>query len=119
MRRTISELVNDNYATRLAERAHADGRLFSLEAYRNAPFPSRWRGADVAGFDMVLLDAHPAGCVSVWLERRGLLDDRRWNVLAEAEQRLVRVIPELDSYGREHYQRILDMTELFLGADGP
>ena len=38
VRRTISELVNDNYGARMAERAHADGRVFTLEAYRNGPF---------------------------------------------------------------------------------
>ncbi|MFD8494929.1 hypothetical protein [Amycolatopsis sp. NPDC059657] len=73
----------------------------------------------MAGFDMVMLDADPAGCVSVWLKRQGLLDDGRWNVLAECEQRLVRVIPELDAYGREYYQRLLDMTVLILDADCP
>jgi hypothetical protein len=38
VRRTISELLNENYATHFAERAHADGKLFSLEGYRNGPF---------------------------------------------------------------------------------
>ncbi|WP_370949671.1 hypothetical protein AB5J62_19475 [Amycolatopsis sp. cg5] len=101
----------------LTDRLAAVTTLF--DAHLKAPFPGRWRGADVAGFDMVMLDAGPAGCVSVWLERQGLLDDWRWNVLAECEQRLVRVIPELDAYGREYYQRLLDMTVLVLDADCP
>jgi hypothetical protein len=57
----------------LTDRRAAVATLF--EAYVKAPFPSRWRGADVAGFDMVMLDAYPAGCVSVWLEQQGILDD--------------------------------------------
>ncbi|WIX93254.1 hypothetical protein [Amycolatopsis sp. DG1A-15b] len=73
----------------------------------------------MGGIDMVMLDANPAGCVSVWLEQQGLLDDRRWNVLAECEQRLIRVIPELDADGREYYQRLLDMTVLVLEAHSP
>ncbi|EFL08045.1 MULTISPECIES: hypothetical protein [Actinomycetes] len=89
------------------------------EAHRKAPFPSGWRGADVAGFDLVLLDAHPSGCVSAWLAQQGVLDDWRWNILADCEQRLVRVIPELDAHGREYYQRVLDMTMLILDADSP
>ncbi|MGV9292938.1 MULTISPECIES: hypothetical protein [Amycolatopsis] len=102
----------------LTERLAAVTALF--EVHRKAPFPSRYRGgADVAGFDMVLLDAHPAGCVSTWLQRQGLLDDWRWNILAEYKQRLIRVIPELDAYGREYYQRLLDMTVLVLEADSP
>ena len=90
-----------------------------LEAHREAPFPSRWRGADLGGIDLVMLAADPAGCVSGWLEQHGFLDDRRWNVLAECEQRLIRVIPELDASGREYYQRLLDMTLLVLDADHP
>jgi hypothetical protein len=101
----------------LTDRLAAVTAIF--EAHTKAPFPARWRGAEVAGFDMVILDADPAGCVSVWLKQHGLLDDRRWNVLAECEQRLIRVIPELDAYSREYYQRLLDMTVLILEADCP
>lgn len=101
----------------LTDRRAAVAALF--EAHRKAPFPSRWRGADMAGFDMVLLDADPAGCISAWLEHHGILDDRRRNILAECEQRLTRVIPELDAEGREYYQRLLDMTILTQAADFP
>jgi hypothetical protein len=87
------------------------------EGHTNAPFPSRWRGADVAEFDMIMLDADPSGCISVWLKRHGVLDDWRWNILAECEQQLLRVIPELDEYARVYYQRILDMAVLVLEAD--
>jgi len=38
VRRTISELLNENYAARLAERAHENGRLFSVQGYRYGPF---------------------------------------------------------------------------------
>ncbi|HEY0700322.1 MAG TPA: hypothetical protein VGD43_21265 [Micromonospora sp.] len=89
------------------------------EAHRNAPFPSRWRGADVAGFDMVLLDSYPSGCISVWLAQVGVLDDWRRNILAEYERHLLRALPELDDYGREYYQRLLDMAQLILKADSP
>lgn len=89
------------------------------EAHRNAPFASRWRGAEVAGFDLTELDSYPSGCISVWLARAGALEDRRWNILAEYEERLRRVIPELDDDGREYYRRLLDMAELILGADTP
>ncbi|MFF5225396.1 hypothetical protein [Dactylosporangium sp. NPDC000521] len=89
------------------------------EAHCDAPFPSRWRGADVAGFDMIMLDSFPSGCISVWLAQAGALDDWRWNILADYEQRLLRVIPELDDEGREYYQRILDMAVLILEADSP
>jgi hypothetical protein len=73
----------------------------------------------VAGFDMIMLDSYPSGCISVWLARRGVLDNWRWNTLADYEQRLLRVIPELDDAGRTYYQRILDMTVLILEAESP
>ncbi|OAM89785.1 glycosyl hydrolase [Termitidicoccus mucosus] len=38
MRRTISDLLNENYAGRMAALAHGHGRIFSLEGYRNGPF---------------------------------------------------------------------------------
>lgn len=101
----------------LTDRQAAVTTLF--DAHREAPFPSRWRGTDVEDIDMVMLDATPAGCVSVWLEQQDLLDDRTRDVLAESEQRLIRVIPELDAYGREYYQRLLDMTVLVLEANHP
>jgi hypothetical protein len=101
----------------LTDRRAAVTTLF--EAHRKAPFPSRWRGADVEGIDMVMLDATAAGCASAWLEQQSLVDDQRWDVLAECEQRLIRVIPELDACGREYYQRLLDMTVLVLEANHP
>ncbi|MFC5115050.1 hypothetical protein ACFPN7_13995 [Amycolatopsis halotolerans] len=66
---------------------------------------------------MVMFDANPAGCISTWLRRQGLLDDWRWNILAECEERLIRVIPELEAYGLEYYQRLLDMAVLILDED--
>jgi hypothetical protein len=89
------------------------------ETHRNAPFPRQWRGADVAGSDMVMLDSDPSGCISVWLQQGGVLDDWRWKILSDQEQRLLRVIPELDDDGRAYYQRILDMTVLILEVDSP
>jgi hypothetical protein len=89
------------------------------EAHQNAPYPSRWRGADVAGFDMNVLDSYSSGGISVWLARAGILDNRRLTILTECKQRLLRVIPELDDYGREYYRRLLDMAELILEAHSP
>jgi len=38
MRRTVSELLNENYATRMAELAHRAGMKFSVQGYHNGPF---------------------------------------------------------------------------------
>jgi hypothetical protein len=68
---------------------------------------------------MTVLDSHSSGCTSVWLAQAGVLDNRRWNILAEYQQRLLRVIPELDDYGLEYYQRLLGVAELVVEADSP
>ncbi len=38
VRRTIGELLNENYAARMAERAHESGRRLSIQGYRYGPF---------------------------------------------------------------------------------
>ncbi|MDR2673715.1 MAG: hypothetical protein LBC18_02335 [Opitutaceae bacterium] len=38
VRRTISDLLNENYAGRMAALARGHGRFFSFEGYRNGPF---------------------------------------------------------------------------------
>jgi hypothetical protein len=36
-----------------------------------APFPPGARGAEVAGVDLVLLDADTSGCITTWLNSGG------------------------------------------------
>lgn len=85
-------------------------------AHYAAAFPRRWRGVDVAGVEMVSLDSSVAGCVSVWLENSGTLDDRRWDTLATCEQQLGRVLPKLSGAEATYAQRLLDMTVHVLAA---
>ncbi|GAA4605331.1 hypothetical protein BJY16_005350 [Actinoplanes octamycinicus] len=83
-----------------------------------APFPGRLRAVEVAGVEMVMLDADVAGCVSVWLANGGTVDDRSWDVLAACERRLERVLPELTDREAAYYRRLLEMTVLVLDAPG-
>ncbi|MGI5238718.1 hypothetical protein [Dactylosporangium sp. CA-139066] len=50
-------------------------------AYCHRRFPTRLRGAEVGGIDVVLLDADTAGCVSAWLANGGQLDAARLRIL--------------------------------------
>ncbi|MCG3754302.1 hypothetical protein [Amycolatopsis sp. Poz14] len=93
----------------LTKRLAVVTKLF--EAHIKTPFP--------AGFDLAMLDADLAGCVSTWLVQQGHLDDRRWNILAECEQDLIRAIPESAADSRVYCQRLLDMAVLVLEADSP
>jgi hypothetical protein len=68
-------------------------RLYA--AYRQAPYPARLRGADIAGADMVLLDADVAGCVQTWLANDGTLEPRLWDALSRCLEQLDRAVPLL------------------------
>lgn len=71
----------------ISDRVAAVSQLW--ESHRNAAFPQRLRYDDVAGVDMVMLDANIAGCVSTWLNRDGSIDDWRQGILAACERDLV------------------------------
>lgn len=86
------------------------------QQHRSALFPGRLRSIDIAGIEMVTLDSDVAGCVSVWLENGGTIDDRRWDVLASCERRLELVVPELAGYEAVYCRRLLDLTMLILQA---
>jgi hypothetical protein len=47
------------------------------EHHLRDPFPARLRGEELAGVDMVMLDADVAGCVDTWLHGSGPLDRGR------------------------------------------
>ncbi|MEU8651627.1 hypothetical protein [Streptomyces sp. NPDC048737] len=71
---------------------HRDGGLLRLwEERRRALFPAGFRGVDVAGVDLVLLDADVAGLVP--RELRGGLDDEGVAVLRACVADLDRVLP--------------------------
>jgi hypothetical protein len=84
------------------------------DQHRRAAFPSRLTAADANGVEMAGLDATVSGCVSAWLRSQRRIDDSRWDLLADCEQKLKRAIPALDGDERSHCQRLLDMTLLIL-----
>ncbi|MET8584178.1 hypothetical protein ABZX39_25355 [Streptomyces collinus] len=86
--------------------------------HMNAPFPARLRGADRAGFDMVLIDSETAGCVSTWLKNNGSLDARGHSVLVRCIARLEQILPTLsDADDPTYWQRLHELARLV--ADSP
>ena len=86
------------------------------DEHLRAPFPPRFTGEDVAGRDVVLLDADVAGCVSTWLSNNGRLDLHRRDVLAQSLAELDQVLaPLTDQAEREYFARLRDLAALALG----
>jgi hypothetical protein len=96
------------------QRIAAVAQLWS--AHREMPFPGRLRSVDVAGVEMVTLDADVAGCVSVWLSNGGGIDRRRWDILAARTRQLELVVLQLTEQEATYCRRLLDMAVLVLEA---
>jgi hypothetical protein len=62
-------------------------------------FPVRLRGEQLAGVDVVMLDADIAGCVTTWLGSTGDLDVGRERVLRGCVERLQRLVLALADPG--------------------
>ncbi|WP_405842403.1 hypothetical protein OG528_29105 [Streptomyces platensis] len=87
------------------------------QEFRKAPFPARLRGVELAGEDMVLLDAYLTGCVSTWVNNGARLNAARLRILRECLTVLERVLPLLtDAEGRDYYERLHHMAGLTSAA---
>jgi len=74
---------------------------------RPREFPARLRGEELAGVDMVMLDADLAGCVVTWRANHGLLDEGRQQLLARLLLDVDQVVPLLQDDGeRAYYERL-------------
>ncbi|GAA2344689.1 hypothetical protein OHT20_36340 [Streptomyces caniferus] len=91
--------------------AEAAARLW--QEHLDAPFPAGLRGVELAGIDMVLLDADIAGCVSTWLNNDGFLEGERHGILRDRIEESERVLPLLKETGHLRYhQRLLQLAHI-------
>jgi hypothetical protein len=60
------------------------------------PFPDGLGGEEVAGIDLVLLDAEVAGCIQTWLSNDMRLDEPHRTYLVRCADDLDRVLPLLN-----------------------
>ncbi|MDX2544739.1 hypothetical protein ACOT81_20185 [Streptomyces sp. WI04-05B] len=75
------------------------------------PFPSGFRGLDVQGQDMVLLDADIYGLAAV--VREGPLGEQNRAALTRLTTAFGRVLPAIDDeYAAEYYTHVRDMAVL-------
>ncbi|WP_439678231.1 hypothetical protein [Embleya sp. MST-111070] len=89
------------------------------EEHLRAPFPPHVRGREFEHedrlFDMVLLDADIAGCVSSSLS--GPLDEQRRRLLLVCLAAVEKVLPSIDDEAGaiEYYERLRKMAALAVG----
>ncbi len=85
------------------------------EHHLRDPFPARLRGEELAGVDMVMLDADVAGCVDTWLHGSGPLDRGRLALLRDLARDLDGVLPLLeDQHESAYYGRLRDLARVLL-----
>ncbi|MER5917864.1 hypothetical protein ABT124_48195 [Streptomyces sp. NPDC001982] len=78
-----------------------------------AEFPARRRGAELAGNDMVMLDADIAGCVTTWRNNSGSLDTGRHRIVRHCIADLDKVLPLLtDERELRYYERLYQWAML-------
>jgi hypothetical protein len=80
--------------------------------FRSEPWPARLNGAELAGIDLVTLDADLAGCVHTWLNNGGLLDARRLRTLNRRIRELEQVLPQLtEADAPRRWQRLHELAQ--------
>ena len=80
-----------------------------------ASYPKGFRGKDVNGIDLGLLDANIAGCVSTFIER-GTLDLYQSAMLGLSYRDASYVVPILNEEGAAYFWRLERLAELVLKA---
>ncbi|MFB9831155.1 hypothetical protein [Actinoallomurus acaciae] len=75
-----------------------------------APWPDDLYRVDDG--DVVGIDAAMAGCVSVYVKSRGVLDEERSHVLHHGARALRRILPRLRGEGAVYVRRLIQMAEL-------
>jgi hypothetical protein len=87
------------------------------DEHGRAVFPARLRDGDVAGVDLVVLDADIAGCVTTWLSGDGRLDAARLALLSNGVGQLARVLPLLtDAQEARYFDRLRQLAQLVFGG---
>ena len=80
-----------------------------LEAHLASPFPAESRGQEVAGVDLILLDADVAGLVSSHLACGGLTESQRLMLdgcVSDAD----RVLPGLFGEAQRYFARVRELA---------
>ncbi|MWA06965.1 hypothetical protein F8568_042825 [Actinomadura sp. LD22] len=77
-----------------------------------APWPEELYQVDDRDGDVVEIDGAMAGCISTYVQERGVLDAKRSRILQACARDLQRILPRLRSEGARHVRRLIRIAEL-------
>ncbi|MEU9370604.1 hypothetical protein AB0D71_39315 [Streptomyces avermitilis] len=98
------------------ERNAVAARLW--QDHLDAEFPTRLRGAELEGIDMVMLDADIAGCVTTWRNNDGSLETKHLRILRHCITELDKVLPLLTQVEEfRYYERLYQLATLTSQSD--
>src|SRR4051812_730309 len=84
--------------------------------HQDARYPDGYRGVEVAGVELILLDADIAGCVSTYLHNGGELDLQRAAILGRCYRDAALVVRELNGTPQAYFAHLERMAAKVLEA---
>lgn len=88
--------------------------LKAWQLHKTAHFPRQCVGQDIAGYDLVLLDANIAGCVQTFIGRKGQLDVKRISILSHCYEVLSIATSELEGEAHHYFANLQMLAGLVL-----
>ena len=88
-----------------------------LKKHLGSPYPNGYRGTEIKGIDLVMLDADTVGCITSYYGRFGnlkKLDPKRQEILKLCRDALAVVVKDTEGYAKEYFQGLLTLTEIVL-----
>ena len=85
-------------------------------AWYDVPFPRE--AYDLEVLDLISIDTFSAGCISVYVERHGELDQERITCLRQCSQDLDACLGELSGGTREYFEKLSDLSRMVLDSLG-
>ncbi len=90
-----------------------------LNEHKAAQFPAGYRGEEIRGIDLVLLDADTVGCIDTYIGRNfrnGNLDNANTAILGLCYRDIAMVVRDLSGEAMEYFQRLETLARLTLEA---
>jgi hypothetical protein len=70
------------------------------------PFPSSLAGEEIEGKDVVSLDTFSSGCISTFIDNKGLLDSERLEILRNCSVDIEKILPHIKGEGELYFKAL-------------